>query len=557
MSHWDAVIVGGGVGGLVCAGYLAVSGRRTLVLEAHDIVGGCAQAFRRCGRYEFDVGMHYVGTFGPGEVGHAILRGLGLEDRISFRALDPDGFDRIIAPGLDFAVPVGWDRYRDRLRELLPDEHAAIDATLKILQQVACDMQALDGRPARGVNPWTLRGTLSQLLAQTGLSTLGRTVLAAQVLNLGVPPGELAVTAYATMLDQFLRGPRRPVGGGQDFVAGLVEVIEAHGGEVRTRSRVERINVVDGRAVGVRLADDTSESAAVVVSNADYWQTVRDLVGPQDLPVANARLNRLESSLTVVSLYAALERDPGWPDDSNYWVLDAPDIDDCMKRLEEVPYAVVSMASNLAVPGHRAFQVMAMVKPAAATRTRTSYRRSPTYQARKSYLEERMVAMAERALGPFRSHLVLSEVATEHTHRRYLSSAHGGAYGLAAVPRQAGLLRPRYRTPVEGLYFVGSSTVAGSGIGATTIGGVLCAGEILGRSLIDEVRAGEVLAHRALPRRNADWDALAVSRGRARAQRRVPPGPLTRHQPTGAAHEAELLRTSRNLSASPVNESSA
>ena len=42
MAKYDAVIIGGGHNGLVAAAYLARAGRRTLVLERRELLGGCA-----------------------------------------------------------------------------------------------------------------------------------------------------------------------------------------------------------------------------------------------------------------------------------------------------------------------------------------------------------------------------------------------------------------------------------------------------------------------------------------------------------------------------------
>ncbi|MEK8104488.1 FAD-dependent oxidoreductase [Micromonospora sp. M12] len=73
--HWDAIVVGAGLGGLVCAAYLAADGRQVLVTEQHDVVGGNSHVFRRRRAYEFDVGVHYLGDCGPDGVLPAILAG--------------------------------------------------------------------------------------------------------------------------------------------------------------------------------------------------------------------------------------------------------------------------------------------------------------------------------------------------------------------------------------------------------------------------------------------------------------------------------------------------
>jgi all-trans-retinol 13,14-reductase len=56
----DAIVIGSGIGGLTAAALLASKGKRVLVVEQHDVAGGCTHTFVDKG-YEFDTGLHYVG----------------------------------------------------------------------------------------------------------------------------------------------------------------------------------------------------------------------------------------------------------------------------------------------------------------------------------------------------------------------------------------------------------------------------------------------------------------------------------------------------------------
>ncbi|HQG32936.1 MAG TPA: FAD-dependent oxidoreductase, partial [Deltaproteobacteria bacterium] len=82
MPEYDAVVIGAGNGGLTGALTLAKAGRKVLLLERHNVPGGCATSFVR-GRFEFEVALHQLSGMGsperPGPL-RSILGELGVLD---------------------------------------------------------------------------------------------------------------------------------------------------------------------------------------------------------------------------------------------------------------------------------------------------------------------------------------------------------------------------------------------------------------------------------------------------------------------------------------------
>lgn len=547
-EQWDAIVVGGGLGSLTCAAYLAVGGRRVLVLEQHDWAGGNSHVFRRRRAYEFDVGVHYLGDCGPDGVIPAILSGLGAGDRMKFRELDRDCFDQVLVPGLTLDVPADWDAYLARLEAALPEDAEGLRTFTGICRAVGGEQRwaLLTDAPlpemaagTRHVRAWGRR-PLSELFDHCRLSTRARTVLAAQSPNYGMGPDVATVATHATVTDHYIRGAYVPVGGGQTLAATLVEVLEAHGGELRTRSRVTSIDVTERTATGVHLADGTSLTAPLVVSGADYRRTVLDLVGAEHFSPRIVRATREATmGLPFATVYVALDRPPARQAEANIWWYDHEDIGDLYRGLhageqpDDVRFLFISFASlkepgarHLCPPGHANFQLMTMCPPGyrhwgvdRGPAEGGRYRREPAYLAEKKRFTDAVLRAGERVLGPFRDHITHLELATPLTQERYTLSTGGSPFGLATWG--AGGARPDTATGVEGLHVVGQSTRYGSGITGVMVSGIACAARILGRPLLTEAHAGTVFAPPGrLPARAAGWDPLAVSRGAARRNAR-------------------------------------
>jgi prolycopene isomerase len=65
-KQYDVIVVGAGNGGLAAAANTAKAGCKTLLLEKHNIPGGCATSFRR-GRFEFEPSLHELCSVGTAE----------------------------------------------------------------------------------------------------------------------------------------------------------------------------------------------------------------------------------------------------------------------------------------------------------------------------------------------------------------------------------------------------------------------------------------------------------------------------------------------------------
>lgn len=62
-NAYDVIVIGAGNGGLTAASVTAKQGLRTLLIERHNLPGGCATGFRR-GRFEFEPSLHELAGFG-------------------------------------------------------------------------------------------------------------------------------------------------------------------------------------------------------------------------------------------------------------------------------------------------------------------------------------------------------------------------------------------------------------------------------------------------------------------------------------------------------------
>ena len=551
---WDAVVIGSGLGGLSAAAHLATNGKRVLVCEQYDVAGGCTQMFRRKNAWQFDVGLHYVGGVHTGEIA-SVLRGVGLDGRMDWIEMDPDGFDTLLFPSHEVRVPKSWPAYRERLLAAFPHEAEGLGRCLKVLESVAQQLRKAGVPKSRldylryplrapSVVAWGMR-PLTDLFDHCKLSAESRAILVAQSGTYATPPSRTPVALHAGLLDHYLdEGAYYLSGGGQMLAAHLLDVIHTHGGRVRTHAHVDHIAVEKGHARGVRLIGGEEIRADIVVSTADIKQTFTSLLDETAVsPRFRKRVAGFRMATPLFCVYLGLDRDLAETmPNTNYFVHPDYDPEGAYSRAtdgEIAPDPCVYITSatvkdphgnHHAPEGCSTLELMTWTTPSpkawgidAADAAHSGYSKNERYRQTKDALASQMIAIAEGVVGELRPHIKWQEAATPLTQERYTLSADGSSYGIELATDQMGPRRPAPQTPIGGLYLAGASARRGHGIVGALMGGRDAASEILDRDLDREVARGAIFADvDRLTAGGPGYDALAACRRLQDKSQRVP-----------------------------------
>ena len=509
-DHFDAVVVGAGTGGLMCAALLARAGVEVLLIDQHYVPGGNATIFRRPG-YEFDVGVHYLG--GCHEEGNipTMLRAADARG-VEFEELDQDGYDVFHFPDFQFRMPAGFDTFEQRLLEHFPDERRGIRRYVKLLRQLARLADASNSKlktvlaaPRSTLLLRHLTDTQDEFLDTCTHDPGLRAVLSAQGGDHGLPPSRVSLLVAAGITQHYLRGAWMPKGGSQAMSDALADSIERHGGRVLLRARATRILVEDGRACGVELENPHLGTrrikAPIVVSNADLRRTLLELVGSDHLSEETIRRTRdyeMSPALSVLFLGVRGDLSHDGVGRANHWIYPELSSEACYSAAREgrflgQPFVFASPASRkdptnprLAPEGVDNLQLITVTpsEPAAWGVTAAqfadgSYREDPRYQEKKDEVTRGLLSSAERWIPGISERVVFSELASPLTHTRYTGSTGGTSYGIAHTPEQVQRGRPGARTEVEGLFLCGANTRSGHGIEGAASSGRVCAEKIL------------------------------------------------------------------------------
>ena len=307
----DAIIIGGGLGGLFTGAILAREGKRVTVLEKNATIGGGLQTFSRFGE-RFDTGMHVIGGMQPGGNIRRICQYLGIQDRMELMDVDDSCTDSLYfaEDRTTYRIAKGRQGFIDSLSAYFPEQRENLQRYVDAIYAITDDVDLFNLRPATEM--FKLHGDDFLMAADAFIAKYVddpklRSVLAFMNPLYGGRRDQTPAFIQAIISTLYINGASRFVGGSDKFAHLLREVIEQAGGEVIAGDGVEWVEVNDRHVDFVRTRKGREYTAQWYIS-AIHPCTLLQLMPEKALPKAyRSRLDSIPNSYSAFSVYIKLK----------------------------------------------------------------------------------------------------------------------------------------------------------------------------------------------------------------------------------------------------------
>lgn len=487
-NKYDVVIVGSGLGGLLCGVLLAKEGKHVCIIEKDKQIGGCLQTFS-VAKKVFDSCVHYIGGLGEGHTLHKIFSYAGIMDKLSLKAYDPNAFDKVAFGDEDIEYPQaqGKENFIDQLLPYFPTEKAALQKYIDTLSDVGNHfplyrLRMGSAAEKAAVSNWEVTETLQKITSNKKLQN----VLAGNNLLYAGQANRTPFYLHALVLESYIHSSHKVVPGSSQISKFLWQELQKHGGEIYRNTAVSKLKEKNGRIAYAELENKERIYGNEFISNIAPSLLLEILDTNLIKPAYKKRINGLEQTTSSYMLNLVLK--PGtvpMRQHNLYWNA-SEDVWAQRGKLWPNNYALF-YTEDKAHPGYaESLSILTYMDydeiiewEHTENRTGAETDRGDSYDDFKDLKNELLLSRVYDRVPELKGNIVASKAATPLTYRDYTGAPEGSLYGILKDVNKPAETTIATRTKIPNLLQTGQNVNLHGVLGVSITSIATCA-ELLG-----------------------------------------------------------------------------
>lgn len=500
-EQFDIIIIGSGMGGLICADILGKEGYKVCVLEKNRQIGGCLQTYVR-DKVIFDSGVHYLGGLGEGQNLYQVFKYLGIIGKLKLQKMDEDVFDKILIENdeTEYVNAQGYENFIQHLLKDFPNEEQALRLYCDKIKEVCSKFPLYNLRSGGDVNEKTTvlgidtRTFIESITADKKLQS----VLVGNSMLYVLQSGKTPFYVHAMILNSYIESAWKCIDGGSDIGKYMAQNIRQHGGVIHRNTEVKKIVVEEGKVNSVELADGSHLYAKHFISNMHPVRTLAMTESNLLKQAYKSRISGLENSIGGFVVNIVFEKNAYPYIKNNFYYHKEGHTWNLTEYTEDnwpLCYAIFFSASSRSSEFAESMTILTYmrfddVKPWADTFNTVSKEdnRGRAYEDFKKRKAESLIDLVEEKFPELRKAIKSYYTATPLSYKDYIGNDDGSMYGITkdySNPLKT-FISPR--TKIPNLYLTGQNLNLHGILGATMSGLVTCTAFLGNDNIIEKIR---------------------------------------------------------------------
>ncbi len=481
---YDVVIIGAGLGGLLCGNILSREGFRVCIVEKNHKAGGSLQTFGRKGCI-FNTGLNYTESLGDGQILNQYFKYFGLMDKLPFRRLDADAFEVISFPDNQYPYAQGNGAFVETLSRFFPAEKDNLKKYTDGIREICKSVPLYNLREEKLsiTSNYDLSGGAADYIRSVISDPRLQQVLAGNNLLYAGHESRTPLFIHALINHSFIESAWRVVDGSHLLVQQLISAFRAKGGTLLTGSKVVKLTSDRGLVGSAVLENGMCLTGRHFIA-AIHPESVLGLVEPGMIRKAfGTRIRSLEDTMGMFSVYLVFKKNSVPYMNRNFYHFNQDNVwvaSDYRPSKWPQNYLYMHTATSKSPEFAESATLITYMHFDELRKWEHTHTgdRGDDYLEFKEQKAEQLINAAEKQFPGIRHHTEAYYTSTPLTWRDYTGTRSGSAYGVLKDfhrPLES-VIMPR--TKVPNLYLTGQNTNV-HGILGVTISSVVTCGELV------------------------------------------------------------------------------